>query len=54
MNIPNTRAEPSGSVGRVKLGIKGLLVQDFPESLCCVLDQDTLSSGLTQEDRRPS
>ena len=38
----------------VRLGIEWLLVRGSPESLCCVLEQDTLSAanstGSTQED----
>ena len=37
----------SGSVGSVRLGIEELLVRDSPpvKSLCCVLEQDTLSAA---------
>ena len=43
----------------VRLGIEGLLVGDTPpvKLLCCVLEQDTLSSASTgsiQEDRKSS
>ena len=40
-------AKHSGSVGSVRLGIEGLLVQiSLPaESLCSVLEQDTLSTA---------
>ena len=31
----------------VRLGIEGSLVQDSPEVLCCVIQQDTLSSALS-------
>ena len=31
------------------LGIEGLLVRDLQKALCCVLEQDTLSSS--KEDR---
>ena len=30
----------------VRLEIEGLLAQDSPEALCCVLEQDTLSSAI--------
>ena len=30
-------------VERYRLVIEGLLIRDSPESLCCVLEQDTLS-----------
>ena len=37
----------SDSVGSVRLGIEELLVRDSPpvKSLCCVLEQDTLSAA---------
>ena len=42
----------------VRLGLRGLLVRDSPELLCCVLKQDTfircLIIGSTQEDRKSS
>ena len=40
-------AQHSGSVFSVKLGIEGLLVQVslLAESLCCVFEQDTLSTA---------
>ena len=37
--------EDSGSVSSVRLGIEGLLGHDSPESLCCVLEQGSLSSA---------
>ena len=37
------REEHSGSVVELRLKIKGLLVQDSPEALSCVLELDTLS-----------
>ena len=30
----------------VRLEIEGLLAQDSPEALCCILEQDTLSSAI--------
>ena len=30
------------------LGIEGLLVRDSPESVCCVLEQDSLKNVLIQ------
>ena len=41
--------------GSVRLGVKGSLVQDSPEALCCVLSRTLhplLSTGSTQEDRK--
>ena len=48
MNHSQTEfAECSVSVGSVRLGMEGLLVRDLvlAESLCYVLEQDTLSAA---------
>ena len=47
----NLWMEPRGRV--LRLEMEGLLVWDLPEALCCVLEQDILSSAVsTQEDRK--
>ena len=37
-----------------RLGVEGSLLRDSPEVLCCVLVQDTLSSGSAKEERKSS
>ena len=42
---PETLLESDQLSGSDRLEIKGWLVQDSPETLCCVLEQDNLSSA---------